>query len=287
MSDEHTSPIKTPKQLLIVLLAAFAVPISLFILLSQLVTGLSRQSVGESQDDVLARIKPVGELTLAKAATAGGSMSGEAVFQSTCKTCHEPGLVGAPKVGDAASWGPSIKKGYDVLLQHALNGFQEPGKVMPPRGGNTNLSDIEVARAVVYMANKSGASFKEPASPAPAAATATAAATAAPASSAVAPASAAAVVPANAGKTLDLAAAENLMKKDACAACHSVDKRIVGPAYRDVAAKYRNDKDALTKLTQKVKSGGGGVWGPIPMPPNAQVPDEDIKQLVSWILTLK
>jgi cytochrome c5 len=121
MSDEHTSPIKTPKQLLIVLLAAFAVPISLFILLSQLVTGLSRQSVGESQDDVLARIKPVGELTLAKAATAGGSMSGEAVFQSTCKTCHEPGLVGAPKVGDAASWGPSIKKGYDVLLQHALN----------------------------------------------------------------------------------------------------------------------------------------------------------------------
>jgi cytochrome c len=176
--------------------------------------------------------------------------------------------------------------------------------VMPPRGGNTNLSDIEVARAVVYMANKSGASFKEPASPAPAAATATIAATpaaaaagatgaataapAAPASSAVAaPASAAAVVPANAGKTLDLAAAENLMKKDACAACHSVDKRIVGPAYRDVAAKYRNDKDALTKLTQKVKSGGGGVWGPIAMPPNAQVPDEDIKQLVSWILTLK
>ena len=54
-----------------------------------------------------------------------------------------------------------------------------------------------------------------------------------------------------------------------------------------VAAKYRNDKDALTKLTQKVKSGGGGVWGPVPMPPNAQVPDEDIKQLVSWILTLK
>ncbi len=197
MSDEHTSPIKTPKQLLIVLLAAFAVPISLFILLSQLVTGLSRQSVGESQDDVLARIKPVGELTLAKAATAGGSMSGEAVFQSTCKTCHEPGLVGAPKVGDAASWGPSIKKGYDVLLQHALNGFQEPGKVMPPRGGNTNLSDIEVARAVVYMANKSGASFKEPASPAPAAATATIAATPAAALPATGAATAAPAAPAS------------------------------------------------------------------------------------------
>ena len=77
------------------------------------------------------------------------------------------------------------------------------------------------------------------------------------------------------------------MQKDGCAACHAVDKKIVGPAYQDVAAKYRGDKDALTKLSQKVKAGGSGVWGAVPMPPNAQVSEADIKALVSWILTLK
>ena len=82
-------------------------------------------------------------------------------------------------------------------------------------------------------------------------------------------------------------AAEAMMQKDGCAACHGVDKKIVGPSYQEVAAKYRGDKDALAKLTQKVKAGGSGVWGAVPMPPNAQVPEADIKALVSWILTLK
>ncbi len=78
------------------------------------------------------------------------------------------------------------------------------------------------------------------------------------------------------------------MQKDGCAACHAVDKKIVGPAYNDVAAKYKGDAGALARLVQKVKSGGSGVWGSVPMPPNAQVAsDEDIKALVSWILTLK
>jgi cytochrome c len=86
---------------------------------------------------------------------------------------------------------------------------------------------------------------------------------------------------------LDNAAAEALMKKDGCAACHAVDKKIVGPAYVDVAAKYKGDKDAVAKLTKKVKEGGSGVWGPIPMPPNATTPPADITDLVTWILTLK
>ena len=68
---------------------------------------------------------------------------------------------------------------------------------------------------------------------------------------------------------------------------HAVDKKIVGPAYQDVAAKYRGDKDALTKLSQKVKAGGSGVWGAVPMPPNAGIKEADIKELVTWILTLK
>ena len=86
---------------------------------------------------------------------------------------------------------------------------------------------------------------------------------------------------------LDNAKAEAMMKKDGCAACHSVEKKIVGPAYVDVAAKYRNDKNAAATLTKKIKEGGSGVWGQIPMPPNAAVPEADVKELVAWILALK
>ena len=86
---------------------------------------------------------------------------------------------------------------------------------------------------------------------------------------------------------LDNASAQAMMQKSGCAACHAIDKKVVGPAYQDVAAKYKGDKDALAKLSDKVKKGGVGVWGEVPMPPNVQVPDADIKDLVGWILTLK
>ena len=309
MSDEHTSPIKTPKQLAIVLVLAFLVPIALFLLLSQLVTGVRHDDTGETEAMVLARIKPVGEVTLAGATAARASMNGEQVFGAVCKTCHEAGIAGAPKVGDKAAWAGPIKKGYETLVQHALNGFLEPGKLLPPRGGNPDLSDVEVERAVVYMANRSGANFKEPAATTPATAAPAAAAAAVPASAApaapapgassaaapatatstvsAAPPAAAAGAPATkAGAALDLASGQAMMQKDGCAACHAVDKTIVGPAYNQVAAKYRGDKTAAARLEQKVKTGGSGVWGPVPMPPNSAVPDADIKALVSWILTL-
>jgi cytochrome c len=86
---------------------------------------------------------------------------------------------------------------------------------------------------------------------------------------------------------LDNTSAEAMMKKDGCSACHSVEKKIVGPSYTEVAAKYKGDKDAVAKLSKKVKEGGSGVWGPIPMPPNAAVSNADIAVLVTWILTLK
>jgi cytochrome c len=82
-------------------------------------------------------------------------------------------------------------------------------------------------------------------------------------------------------------AQEELAKKHNCFACHAVDKKVVGPSYKEVAAKYRNDKAAPAKLFDKVKKGGAGIWGPVPMPPNAQVPDADVKSLVNWILSLK
>ena len=82
-------------------------------------------------------------------------------------------------------------------------------------------------------------------------------------------------------------ASDELAKKHACFACHTVDKKMVGPSYRDVAAKYRNDKAAPAKLADKVKNGSQGVWGAVPMPPNTTVPDADVNALVKWILSQK
>jgi len=80
---------------------------------------------------------------------------------------------------------------------------------------------------------------------------------------------------------------EALAKAKNCLACHSVDKKVLGPAYKEVAAKYAGQKDAVDKLSQKVIKGGVGAWGQVPMPPNAQVNEAEAKQLVQWILSLK
>jgi cytochrome c len=80
---------------------------------------------------------------------------------------------------------------------------------------------------------------------------------------------------------------EKLLQASGCTACHSMDKKLIGPAYKDVAAKYRGKKGAEADLAKKVKAGSKGVWGDIPMTPNAHVKDEDIKTLVQWILSLK
>src|SRR2546421_11681832 len=85
--------------------------------------------------------------------------------------------------------------------------------------------------------------------------------------------------------TLPARAQEERGKKPGCPACHTTDKKLVGPSYKEVAAKYRDDKSAEAKLFDKVKKGGQGVWGQVPMPPNAAVPDGDIKALVKWILS--
>ena len=80
---------------------------------------------------------------------------------------------------------------------------------------------------------------------------------------------------------------DDLLKKHACLSCHAVDKKLVGPAYKEVAAKYRTQKDAQKLLVEKVKKGGVGAWGQVPMPPNAAVPDADLNAMVKWILAQK
>ncbi len=83
------------------------------------------------------------------------------------------------------------------------------------------------------------------------------------------------------------AASEKLAQSSGCMTCHSIDRKVIGPGYKDIAAKYRNDKGAAANLVKKVKAGGSGVWGSTAMPPNAHVKEDDIKTLVTWILTLK
>jgi cytochrome c len=93
------------------------------------------------------------------------------------------------------------------------------------------------------------------------------------------------VVASGAYAAVDAAKAKQLAQKYNCLACHAIDKKLVGPAYEEVAKKYKGDSGAEAKLIAKVKSGGSGVWGQIPMPPN-NVPDADVKTLVEWILSL-
>jgi cytochrome c len=82
-------------------------------------------------------------------------------------------------------------------------------------------------------------------------------------------------------------ASQDLAQKKNCMACHALDKKLVGPSYKEVAAKYAGQKDAVDKLAQKVIKGGSGVWGQVPMPANAQVNEAEAKQLVTWIMTVK
>jgi len=184
--DPHSSPIKTPRQLIIVVLLAFLVPITVIGLLSQLFTS-GRHDATESEQRVLARIKPVGTVVIADASAPHGNLSGEQVYGEVCKTCHEAGLAGAPKAGDKAAWAPRIAEGEKMLVTHAIGGFQGKTGVMPPKGGNADLTDDEVHRAVVYLANQAGAVWKEPPPAATAATTA-----AAPGTTAAVPAAGAA-----------------------------------------------------------------------------------------------
>jgi cytochrome c5 len=165
MSDQHESPIKTPKQLVIVVVLAFVVPITIIILLATYVAGRALGGAGTASmtpEAVADRLKPIGTVAFAEATGSKVLQTGEAVFKASCAACHATGVAGAPKAGDAAAWSPRIKQGYETLVKHASEGF----KAMPAKGGNADLDPVEVARAVAYLANLGGAKFKEPDAPA-------------------------------------------------------------------------------------------------------------------------
>jgi len=164
-SHTHESFIKTPKQLIVVCVLSFVVPVGLILMLVQFLLGGSKVPLATESESVATRIKPLAEVTLAEAG--GGKVrTGEEVFKDACAACHNPpGLPNAPKFGDKAAWAKLGSQGLPYLLKSAIAGKG----AMPPRGGLSDLSDYELARSIVYMANQSGQSLKEPAEPKPAA----------------------------------------------------------------------------------------------------------------------
>lgn len=163
--DEHESPIKTPKQLILAVIFAFLVPIFAIALLVKNVGSDSRSGAGADalgQEATAARIEPVGKVLLKL--EGGPAKSGEEVFKAQCSACHAAGLAGAPKFGDAGAWAPRLGQGYEALLASALKGKGAMGA----QGGG-DFSDLEIGKAVVHMANAGGAKFDEPKAPAAAA----------------------------------------------------------------------------------------------------------------------
>ncbi len=272
--DGHEGLIRTPKQLIIVVVLAFVVPVVGIVMLAKFVTGTKNvEPVGSSVREaasVADRLRPVGTLWVAgdpapagavPAAAAGPRVekSGEEVYKLACAGCHSSGALNAPKMGDNAAWAKLIPEGLDMLTRTAISGIRQ----MPARGGNPSLTDLEMKRAVVYMANASGAKFKEPPAPAPAAA-------------AAAPVAVAAAAPA---KPAAAAAPDGAaVYKQACAACHAVGAA-GAPKSGDKAAwapRLRKGEDALVASVVK----GLGV-----MPPrggNPSLTDEQIRAAVRY-----
>jgi cytochrome c5 len=158
-TEEHKTFIKTPQQLLAVIILAFLVPIIGISILASLASHSVEPSTSAKSQEVIAqRLKPVGQVVVAEGSDVPGQQTGKQVVEAVCSACHATGALGAPKIGDAAAWAPLVKDGQEHLTQMALKGI----RAMPPKGGNPQLTDAEVARAVAFMANQAGANFKEP-----------------------------------------------------------------------------------------------------------------------------
>ena len=285
MSDahnEHESAIRTPKQLAAAVAGFFLVTVIGIILLVKYVTTTSLVGAGtdsQSAEAIAARVRPVAEegYVLKDANAPKVLLAGDAVYAANCAACHTAGIAGAPKLGDKAGWAARIAQGYDTLVKHAVEGI----RAMPAKGGNPDLDAVEVARAVVFMSNQSGATFKEPsvpamvvAAPAPAA-EAPAAEAAAPAPAAAAPAAAAPVKVAVDGQKV-----YNM----ACAACHTPG--IAGaPKLADKGAWAPRVKQGSNVLYDHAIKGFAGKAGMMPAKGGSTASDDEVKAAVDYMVT--
>lgn len=296
--EGHTGPIKTPKQLLVTVIASFVIPVFIIIGLVSYVVSENKPS-GSTQAELHAlggltaqdidrgvaqRISKIGAVEIRDANRP--LQGGEAVFKVQCAACHTTGAAGAPKVADAGAWGPRIAKGFEALVQSALKGKG----AMPAQSGG-DFEDTEIARAVAYMANTAGGKFTEPqraagaanaAASAPAATATTAAA--APAESAAPAAagasSAAAPVAATAAPVQTAAAGGGeALYKQACAVCHAAGVANA-PKFGDKAAWAPRIKQGMDLLVQSAIKGKGA------MPPRggSTASDADITAAVQYLV---
>lgn len=166
--SEHEGPIRTPKQLIAVIIASFVLPVIIIILLVSFVTSGEQAgagSTGMSPEAVAKRLQPVGMVEIRDVNNPAAARTGEQVYQAQCVACHATGVANAPRLGDAAAWAPRLATGFDSLLNAVMKG---KGAMAAQAGGDA--TDHELARAVVYLANQGGGKFAEPAAPAAAAA---------------------------------------------------------------------------------------------------------------------
>ncbi|MGY6239013.1 c-type cytochrome [Burkholderia ambifaria] len=293
----HESPVKTPGQLIAVIIASFAIPIAVIVLFATYANHAFRAGAGTdalSDEQVAARIAPIAKVDVKDANAPRTYKTGEEVYKAVCVTCHGTGAAGAPKVGNKDDWAPRISQGFDTLLKTALSGKG----AMPPRGGTNpdDVSDYEIARAIVYMANNDGANFPEPAAPAanaaPAAsgaagAAATAGASGADASNAQAAAAMAAIAaipkagekPAAAPTSADAASAGKALYTQVCQACHAAG--VLG------APKFGSKEDWAPRLKESMDTVYNyALHGKGAMPPKggSNASDADVKAAVDYMV---
>jgi cytochrome c5 len=273
--DAHTGPIKTPAQLLWTSFFALAAPIFIIIGLVSYVTSSDKPAAGAVDQELATaiRIQRVGSVELRDANRP--LQSGEAVYAAQCSACHAAGVVGAPKFGDAAAWGPRLGQGYEALLTSALKGKG----AMAPQGGGA-FSDLEIGRAVVHMANAGGGKFAEPQAPAAAGEAAAPAAEAAPQAAAPVAAAAPAVAEvAAAPAVVASAGAGEALYKQTCSVCHAAG--VAGaPKLGDKAAwgpRMAGGVDAL--LASAIKGKGA-------MPPKggSTASEADLKSAIEFMV---
>ncbi|AOJ12211.1 c-type cytochrome [Burkholderia vietnamiensis] len=290
----HESPVKTPGQLIAVVIASFAIPIALFVLFASYANHAFRSGAGTdalSDQQVAARIAPIAQVEVKDANAPRTYKTGEEVYKAVCVTCHGTGAAGAPKFGNKDDWAPRIAQGYDTLLKTALSGKG----AMPPRGGTNpdDVSDYEIARAIVYMTNNAGANFAEPAAPAanatPAAggASSAAGASGADASNAQTAAAMAAIAaipkagdkPAAAPTSADAASAGKALYTQVCQACHAAG--VLG------APKFGSKEDWAPRLKDSMDTVYNyALHGKGAMPPKggSNASDADVKAAVDYMV---
>lgn len=273
----HEGPIKTPKQLIAAVFFAFVVPIIAIVLLVTYVASEHKPAAGSegfSEQAVAQRIKPVGTVEVKDLSDPAALKPGDQVYAAQCVACHATGAVNAPKLGDAAAWGPRLKQGYEALVQSSLKGKGN----MPAQGGG-DFTDLEIARAVVHMANQAGAKFAEPkAAPVvQAAAPAAADPAAANAAAAVAAALATAAKPTAAAPAA--AGGVPALYAQACQACHAAGVANA-PKLGDKAAWAPRLVKGVDGLTATVIQGKGA------MPPRggSSASDAELKTAVAYMV---